>query len=243
MMCMDKQIKEAFDQIHAEEELKIRTKKYLEEKRSRSYMWRIPAVACMLLFLIAGGYWMYFLPTAEIQVEINPSVELGVNRFYKVVSVKGMNEDGEELLNDLDLRYLDYEEALDRVMESDRIVELVEQDNLVSVFVVGEEGTQCETMLTSLETFAEHHQNVQCGSATAEEAHEAHEAGLGCAKYQAYQELKELNPEITTEAVKAMSMREIRDQIQELSEGESGNSGSDQTEETGQGKHHRHGQE
>lgn len=253
MMSMDKKIKEAFDQIHAEEELKSRTKVFLEQygengqkKRRRMRMAWIPAVACMMLFLIAGGYWMYFVPTAEIELEVNPSIEIGVNRFDKVVSLEGKNEDGEKLLEELNIRFLNYEDALNRIMENDWIVELVGQDQIVSVIVVGEEETQCETMLASLENFASHHQNVHCGSATSEEAHEAHEVGLGCAKYKAYLELKELDPDITTEEVREMSMREIRDRISELSGKEnsseenvdSGNAGN-----TGQEKHNRHGHE
>lgn len=253
MMSMDKKIKEAFDQIYAEEELKSRTKVFLEQyrengqkKRSRMRVAWIPAVACMMLFLMAGGYWMYFVPTAEIELEVNPSIEIGVNRFDKVVSLEGKNEDGEKLLEELNIRFLNYEDALNQIMENDWIAELVGQDQIVSVTVVGEEGTQCEAMLESLENFASHHQNVHCGSATSEEAHEAHEKGLGCAKYKAYLELKELDPDITTEEVQEMSMREIRDRINELSgeESPSGeNADSVNTQNTGQGKHHRHGHE
>lgn len=249
-MSMDKKIKEAFDQIHAEEELKIRTKKFLEHQRKNCQSKRrsprmalVPVMVCMVLFLVAGGYWMYFLPTAEIQVDINPSLEIGVNRFDKVISVEGKNEDGKELLKELDIRFVDYEEALNRIIENDRIVELVEQDNIMSVIVVGDEGEQCKNMVSSLENFAQHHQNVHCGSATPKEAEEAHEAGLGCAKYKAYLELKELDPDITTEEVEEMSMREIRDRISELS-GEGSWSGENtESENTGQGKQHRHGYE
>lgn len=57
-----------------------------------------PALAvCLLLLLSGGGYWVYFLPTAKIDIDINPSVALSINRFNKVLSVEGYNAGGQAL--------------------------------------------------------------------------------------------------------------------------------------------------
>ena len=34
------------------------------------------------------GHWLYFEPTAEISIDINPSLELELNRFNHVLSVE-----------------------------------------------------------------------------------------------------------------------------------------------------------
>ena len=43
----------------------------------------VPTLACCLLVLLAGwgGHHAYFTPSAIISIDVNPSLELGVNRF------------------------------------------------------------------------------------------------------------------------------------------------------------------
>ena len=89
---MDEHLKQAFDQVRAERELKERTKRVLAgriagRRRGRLQV-LLPAAACLLLIL-AGGRWFYFTPTAELTIDINPSLQLGINRFDQVVSVEG----------------------------------------------------------------------------------------------------------------------------------------------------------
>jgi len=92
---MDERIRDAFASIHAGEELKESTRAVLEQARTRR---RRPAralaaaVACLVLLVVGiGGYQFYFTPTSVLSIDINPSLELGVNRFDKVVSVHSYN--------------------------------------------------------------------------------------------------------------------------------------------------------
>mgnify|MGYP006964182038 CR=1 FL=1 len=55
---------------------------------------RVLSVAACLLLLFLGGRQFYFIPTVKISIDINPSMELGVNRFDRIVSVEGYNDDG-----------------------------------------------------------------------------------------------------------------------------------------------------
>ena len=94
-------LKASLDQIHAEESLKTSTKKYLlkkvyfkEKKRSSPLRKFAAAAVCSLAVFIGGGSWLFFTPTAFISVDVNPSLELGINRFDRIVSVTGYNEDG-----------------------------------------------------------------------------------------------------------------------------------------------------
>ena len=104
---MNSRIKGAFDAVHAEESLKESTLAYLERRRkggrARQGWWagqRLAMAACVLLLALGvGGWWLYFIPTASISIEVNPWIELGVNRFDRVVSVEGRNDDGTALMN------------------------------------------------------------------------------------------------------------------------------------------------
>lgn len=59
----------------------------------------VAAAACLVLIALAsGGGYVFFTPTAYISIDINPSLELGINRFDRIVSVEGYNAEAEELL-------------------------------------------------------------------------------------------------------------------------------------------------
>ena len=125
---MDEHLKQAFDQVRAERELKEYTKRFLAGRIAGRRRGRLrvllPAAACLLLIL-AGGRWFYFTPTAELTIDINPSLQLGINRFDQVVSVEGKNEDGTQLAQTLEVRYLDYDQALEQILQNAQVEELL----------------------------------------------------------------------------------------------------------------------
>lgn len=79
----------------------------------------VAAAACLVLIALAsGGGYVFFTPTAYISIDINPALELGINRFDRIVSVEGYNAEAEELLAELDIRFLPYQEGLQELLES-----------------------------------------------------------------------------------------------------------------------------
>ena len=222
-------LKEALDQVRAEEALKERTRAFLWQK-TRGYTrsvpppgrrW-IPAAACLLLLTVAlwGGTWLYFTPTMEISVDINPSVELGVNRFDRVISVDGYNEDGQALARLLNVKYRDCEDAIQQILETDTVSTLLANDELLSIAVVGENDTQTARVLSQIEGCTAGVENVSCYAAHAEDVETAHALGLSCGKYRMYQELQALDPGITVEEVREMTMRELQTLKDRLEAGE-----------------------
>ncbi len=59
--------------------------------------------ASLLLLLLTIPVWNAFYPPvyASVSIDINPSVELEVDRNYNVVDAKGRNQDGEALLEEI----------------------------------------------------------------------------------------------------------------------------------------------
>lgn len=230
-MIMNNTFKELFDPIQAEEELKNRTKAFLAqktqrytrvaEKKRRVYA---AACACMLLVLF-GGRWLYFTPTATISIDINPSIELNINRFDRVVSVEGFNEDGRELSNALDIKYKNYAEAIEEIVNDDSILSLLSGDEIMTITVIGLDGQQSAKLLSGVELCTAEQSNTYCYFAQSEEVAAAHETGLSCGKYRVFLELRLLDPDITPETVQGMTMREIRERIDRLA-ADSGNEAS-----------------
>lgn len=228
---MNEKIKETFDKIHAEEELKNKTKEFIvhkmkEHKKSFSYKRLIPVMAGFLFILIAViGYHLYFTPVTTISIDVNPSIELGINRFDKVVSVKGYNQDGKDLVSELNIQFENYTEALKEILSNESFAGLLSQGEELSIAVIDSDETRSAAVLSNIQSFTTGQKNAYCYSANPKEVEEAHEAGLSYGKYRAYLELQALDPSVTAEEVQGMTMKQIRSLIEELSSAE-GQSGS-----------------
>ncbi len=180
-----------------------------------NYPLLISAAACLLL-LMAGGHWLYFIPTAKISIDVNPSIELGINRFDQVVSVEAYNEDGQELADALNIKYVNYVEAVNQILENESVAALLAGDEVMLITVIdGKEG-QSFRLLSGVEACAAGHQNTYCYSSDTKEEDAAHQAGMSCGKYRAFLEIQSLNPHITAEEIRGMTMREIWDLIDSL---------------------------
>lgn len=221
---MNDRIKEAFDQVRADDALKNRTKTYLAQKtkgfkRSASYTpWLYAAAVCTcLLFLLIGGPLLYFTPTSVISIDINPSLELNVNRFDRVISVNALNADGQNLAAAVNLKNKNYINALAQILEDKNVTALLSGDEILTITVMGSDESQSVRILSELETYTSGHSNIHCYHSSAEEVKDAHSSGLSCGKYRAYLELKALDPDITPEAVQNMTMKEIQDLVNRLS--------------------------
>ncbi len=258
---MDKQIREAFDGIKASDALKARTRSYIAERTERRRRSSFPAaptsrwiaaVACALL-LILGGYRFYETPTVAISVDINPSIELAVNRFGRVVSILSYNEAGEALLERLPLMNKTYVEAIEAIASDSQIRSLLANNEMLVLGVFGAENSQTTRIISDLERLTAGRQNILCRCGDEKTAREAHALGLSCGRYLAYMEWKALNPNVTPEDVNGMTMREIRNRIAELSgedpshfgeghgNGQGGGNGSGRGNRNGQGTHGRSG--
>lgn len=236
--------KSAFDQIHAEDELIEHTKEYLSQrvyrrKTAQHHLFRrfsMAAAGLAALFFI-GGSWIFLTPTAYISIDINPSLELGINRFDRIVFVESYNEDGEDLAESLDVTFMDYNDALEEILSDQSIGDYLSQDALMSLTVAGDDEAQYSEILDTVEACASGRKNIRCHSGSTDEMHEAHDAGVSFGKYRAYLILKDLDPSVSLDDVRDLTMREIYDLIDSYSgdqgsgntASETNGAGSDQT--------------
>ena len=222
---MSNNIKETFNKIHAEEELKIKTKAFLArktdnyKKRRVSFKYQTIAImACLFLFILsAGGIKLYFTPTSVISIDINPSVELGVNMFDRIISVKGYNDDGNELTDLVDVKYTNYKYGLEQLVNSQTVTQCLSNNGSLSITVAGSNQKQCNDILSNAKNCTSGQQNAYCHMANYSQIESAHQCGLSVGKYMAYLELKALDSSITPEEISGMTMREIRDRINSIS--------------------------
>lgn len=79
----------------------------------------LAACICLVMF----GAWQYIMaPYGSVRMQINPDVQLTVNRFDYVIALEGRNEDGETLMKGYQYRW----KKVDQVSEelADRAIEM-----------------------------------------------------------------------------------------------------------------------
>ncbi|MDK9711499.1 anti-sigma-I factor RsgI family protein [Acidaminobacter sp.] len=82
----------------------------------------VAAAAAVLMITSGAASYAYLNPVATVSLDVNPSIEFRVNSFDKVISVKAMNDDGEQILEELDMKGMDIEKAIEAALD-----EMVEQ--------------------------------------------------------------------------------------------------------------------
>lgn len=228
-------IREAFDAVRAEESLKDNTRRFvlgeLEKKRNkqRSMGWKMvyAAAACLVLCLaLVGGRHLYFSPTSIISIDVNPSIELSVNRFDKVVDVEGYNEDGVAFAETLDVLYQDYQQAMEEILNSDTITQCLERNEFLSVAVVEIDQDQGQDILEYVSQCTAQQKNTYCYGVSPDEVEEAHSLGLSYGKYKVYAEISQYTGELSPQEANDMTMRQLRDYLAQLEGGEETSSGS-----------------
>ena len=113
---------------------------------------------------------------------------------------------------------MNYQDALEQLLEEDTVEELLSQDGVMSLTVAGDNDAQSSEILEHVESCVDGQQNIHCHSGNSEEMHSAHESGMSFGKYEAFLRLQELDPSITADDVKDLTMHEIFDLIEEYSE-------------------------
>lgn len=240
-------IKKAFDTISAENNLKQSTVSFLRDKRMRrkkgfKYVCRYSAVCAVALavFFGIGSYRVFNTAVSYISIDINPSVELALNRFDNVVEASAYNEDGAEALNGLDLKGKPYTEAIDSLLKNSEFISCLEENNRLDFTVVSDRQDEIIEGIRGCKGYGQY--NGYCHGADSSMASQAHGYGFSVGKYRAYTELSQYDETITAEDCRNMTMRQIYDMIRKYSEEEYMESeyhGYGKNRHNNKGGHHR----
>lgn len=211
-------IRESLQHIQATEELKQNTLQYLNEKQQRKCGARVfltpgYALAALLLFCLIGlgGHFTYSRPVSYISIDVNPSIELGINCFGRVVFAEAYNDDGKGMTQQVALENVSYMRAISRLLNDDNYNRYLEEDSVLVFTVISDQSEKILEEITSSELY-EKYSAVTYTSDTAcmEEAHQHH---MSFGKYRTYLELLEYDEGVTIEECHGMTMGELRDRI------------------------------
>ena len=179
----------------------------------------------VILSLAGGGYAYAKTPVAYVSMDINPSVELGVNAFDKVVSVEAYNEDGEKILEGTDLVNSDIDDAVSTVISNAISEGYINEDGSSAIEITT--STDKENVATELdeslkevadETLNENNveAEVETENVALARRDEARKLGITPGKLNLIQKLQELDSTINVEDYKDSSVKDIQKKTKEL---------------------------
>lgn len=216
-------------------------------RRPRRRRW-MAAAACLLLVLAAfGAYGIYQIPSAYVDIDVNPAIELTVNPFGAVIAANALNDDGRAVLDAVPVLHRPYKDAIDALATSEVLAAYAQEDGFVDINVVADSDQLGESLMAASDAAlaampCEH----ACHRADAATREEASAAGLCIGRYRAARELMELDSSYTLDECASMSMRQLRDHIDACQHGQA--TGASEDGETpgsgqghGQGNGHGHG--
>lgn len=239
-------LNEAFDAVRASEALKSQTAQAVvremraggARRRGRRLLPALAVAVCLLVAAGLGGHALYYTPTTVLSIDINPSLEMDINRFDRVIALNGYNDDGAALAAALDVQNLRYDEAVDELLANATIVDCLARGEELAIAVVQaqDDAAQSGAVLDYVSGCTDRHENAHCYALEAGDAQlaEAHDAGLSCGKYHVYQELLAYDPSLAAEEAQQMTMRELRDLLAQY-QGEAGTDPGANGAQQGQG--------
>ena len=106
------------------------------------------ATAFALFAIVIGafiGWSQFFQLYGTVDIDVNPSIELKINRQNRVIDADALNLDGVEILSGMNLKYVKLDNAIDAVLGS-MILNgyLRTQDDSILVTVLMNEQTKAE---------------------------------------------------------------------------------------------------
>lgn len=208
-----------FDAIHAPNNWQAGVLNQLAAKRKKKPQHRtafLLASATCAIFLLLGVVW-FSAPVSYLSIDINPSVQLGLNRLDRVVTATGYNAEGKQLLSSLSLFFLPYEDAMEQILSAEQTEAYLANDLPVTITVEGNTAEKEEEILETASHCAESHTaNVSCHHAASGLSQQADEAGLSLGKYRVYQQILQYDPAFSAEQAQDMTMRQLRDYLASL---------------------------
>ena len=194
----------------------VRTK-----QRSRRFLTAAAAFAACLCFAVTGGgYHYYYAQAALISVDVNPSIELSVNRLDRVTSSSALNEDGEALLSGVRLTGMECGEAFKELLQSESGEPYLSGNKNVVVTVYSANEARQSRLLEEIRETADTtvtklrpDGNTEYRAVTSEEVEAAHSCGVTAGKYIYLQKLEEAAPEADITQYSHCSIDEIKEHI------------------------------
>lgn len=179
--------------------------------------------ACLAVIFLGSLGWnqLYTSPTAIISLDVNPSIELIVNRFNRIVSSTALNDESKEILGYINIKNAYYQEALANILSAGADNGYLTDEANVVLTVFASDPTLQSSLLTQLQGVVDSNISLYSDQITTEYhavdesiINGAHGHGITAGKYLYLQELQVLAPERDISELTHHSIDEIKGEIE-----------------------------
>lgn len=91
-----------------------------EKNFNSKFITKVAGIAAVFAITVVSGF-AYATPTSYVSLDVNPSIEYSLNAFDRVLYVTAVNEDGEKIIVDLDVKNNDIAKAIQKTV--DKLIE------------------------------------------------------------------------------------------------------------------------
>lgn len=195
---------------------------FQEKRQNRMILYAI--AACLALLIGIGTFKSNFLiaEVSLVSIDVNPAVEIGINRFDKIVSVKPMDAKGEELLERLDIKNMNYVKAIESIVTNEYMKLFIDKEKSVTFAVntnnADRENEIMDYLKSTVNTaISSHHSSVEIEYYTVdgELVKSAHAHGVTPGKYMVLLQLKNAYNDVNINEYLHHSIGEIKKEISE----------------------------
>ena len=163
------------------------------------------------------GSYAYLSPYGTVSLDVNPSIEYSINRFDKVLSVSGVNDDGSNIVSSLDvskLKYKDIETAIDNTIDQIDAEGYFadESDNYVVVTANTGADAHTDKLVERLDKTVAKHEGIRpiTSKVSDDDLRNAHEQGISAGKKMMVDRLDDISDDtIDRDKWNGMSVRDI----------------------------------
>lgn len=182
------------------------------------------AIAACLAVVTLGGLGLnqfYALPVSLISLDVNPSIELGVNRWGRVVTSTALNDEGAQILTEALTKNTAYQDALSNILNVEGESGYLATDANVVLTVFSPNEAVQSSLLSELQAVVDSKIAFYSNQITAEyhvvdesTVNGAHGHGVTAGKYLYLQELQSLAPETDLSQYTHHSIEQIKNEIE-----------------------------
>lgn len=184
------------------------------------------SIAFSIFFAVLGlTYYGYTYPYSYVSVDINPSMEISLNIFERVISIRPLNGDGEKVLNKLTGYWnSSISEAVDSIVYKAEEENYIDDNKGNEVFITvtssrekSSEDIRAKIVKNITNTPREKESNIitEVEKVDISKRIDASERNISTGKLILYERLKDIKPDVKLEEVKDKPVRQIVTEIRE----------------------------
>lgn len=189
----------------------------------------VSAVAAIILVFFVTTAYIWSTPVQYINIDINPSIELAVNRFDRIIKVKPLNDDGRKITETISVNFQRYETGVSEVIDTARNLGYLEDESDILISI---SSTDTKLSEKTQETIREQvDQEIEILTFDAEAHKMSAVEGLSPGKNNIIEKVIETDTGLSKEELANMPVRDLIMKIKESSSSEN-DTGKTESEDT-----------